>query len=47
MAEGVENSYIVLFLMNREYYQSKYCEKGKRFRIDSSTVCGSLVDAVS
>ncbi len=32
MAEAVENSYIVLFCMNQQYYQSEYCTKGNRIK---------------
>ena len=28
MADAIQNSYVVLFFMNREYYMSDFCTKG-------------------
>ena len=32
MAEAIENSYIVLFCMNHQYFNSEFCQKGSVFK---------------
>ena len=33
MADAIENAFVVLFLINHEYYESEFCEKGDLFRV--------------